>query len=161
MTATRTGAGPSPKLSDSLMGQLMEAGHMPMMEFYAEGYRQAGASSGKYHPPITEAVLVFALTRLSEDAERTVNAADVIRAKWTDSKAEVADLRARLRRSELSISKRTRSKHYQKAESFSPHLEFIPECFGNLTFSANRRTLVIMNPALINGKNIVLNSIDS
>jgi uncharacterized protein YlxW (UPF0749 family) len=49
-------------------------------------------------------VLVFALTRLSEDAERTVNAADVIRAKCTDSEAEVADLRARLQRSELTAS---------------------------------------------------------
>jgi hypothetical protein len=44
MTATRTGAGPLPRLSDSLMGQLREAGHMLMMEYYAEGYRQAGAS---------------------------------------------------------------------------------------------------------------------
>jgi hypothetical protein len=49
-------------------------------------------------------VLVFALKRLSEDAERTVNAADVISAKWTDSEAEVADLRARLQRSELTAS---------------------------------------------------------
>jgi hypothetical protein len=49
-------------------------------------------------------VLVFALTRLSEDAERKVNAADVIRAKWTDSEAEVTDLRARLQRSELTAS---------------------------------------------------------
>jgi predicted nuclease with TOPRIM domain len=47
---------------------------------------------------------VFALTRLSEDAERTVNAADVIRAQWTDSEAEVAYLRARLQRSELTLS---------------------------------------------------------
>jgi hypothetical protein len=74
------------------------------MEYYADGYRQAGASGSYYQPPITEAVLVFALTRLSEDAERTVNAADVIRAKWTDSEAEVADLRARLQRSELTAS---------------------------------------------------------
>jgi hypothetical protein len=86
------------------MGQLREAGHLPMMEYYAEGYRQAGASGSYYQPPITEAVLVFALTRLSEDAERTVNAADVIWAKWTDSEAEVADLRARLQRSELTAS---------------------------------------------------------
>jgi hypothetical protein len=104
MTAARTGAGPSPRLSDSLMGQLREAGRMPLMEYYAEGYRQAGASGSYYQPPITEAVLVFALTRLSEDAERTVNAADVIRAKWTDSEAEVSDLRARLQRSELTAS---------------------------------------------------------
>jgi hypothetical protein len=44
MAATRTGANPSPRFSDTLMGQLREAGHMPMMEFYAKGYRQAGAS---------------------------------------------------------------------------------------------------------------------
>jgi hypothetical protein len=75
-----------------------------MMEYYAEGYRQAGASGSYYQPPITEAVLVFALTRLSEEAERTVNAADVIRAKWNDSEAEVVDLRARLQRSELTAS---------------------------------------------------------
>jgi hypothetical protein len=56
MTATRTGAGPSPRLSDSLMGQLREAGHLPMMEYYAEGYRQAGASGSYYQPPITEAM---------------------------------------------------------------------------------------------------------
>jgi hypothetical protein len=31
MTATRIGAGPSPRLYDSLMGQLREAGHLPMM----------------------------------------------------------------------------------------------------------------------------------
>jgi hypothetical protein len=49
-------------------------------------------------------VLVFELTRLSEDAERAVNAADVIQAKWTDREAEVADLRARLQRSELTAS---------------------------------------------------------
>jgi hypothetical protein len=104
MTATRTGAGPSPRLYDSLMGQLREVGHLPMMEYYAEGYRQPGASGSYYQPPITEAVLVFALTRISEDVERTVNAADVIRAKWTDSEAEVADLRARLQRSELPAS---------------------------------------------------------
>jgi hypothetical protein len=104
MTATRIGAGPSPRLSDSLMDQLREAGHMHMMEYYAEGYRQAGASGSYYQPPITEEVLVFAFTRLSEDAERTVNAADVIRAKWTDSEAEVADLRARIQRSELTPS---------------------------------------------------------
>jgi hypothetical protein len=47
---------------------------------------------------------LIAMARLSEDAERTVNAADVIRAKWTDSEAEVADLRARLQRSELTAS---------------------------------------------------------
>jgi hypothetical protein len=104
MTATRTGAGPSAKLSSSLMDQLREAGHMPMTEFYAEGYRQAGASGGYYHPPVTETVLVFALTRLPEDAERTVNAADAIRAKWKDIEAEVADLRARLQRSDLTVS---------------------------------------------------------
>jgi hypothetical protein len=104
MTATRTGALPSPRLSDSLMGQLREAGHVPMMEYYAEGYCQAGASGGYYHPPITEAVLVFVLTRLSEDGEWTVNAVDVIRAEWTESEAEVADLRARLQRSELTAS---------------------------------------------------------
>jgi hypothetical protein len=52
-----------------------------MMEYNAECYRQTGASGSYYQPPITEAVLVFALTRLLEDAERTVNAADVIRAK--------------------------------------------------------------------------------
>jgi hypothetical protein len=92
ITATRTGAGSSPRLSESLMGQLMEAGHLPMMEYYAEGYRQAGASGSYYQPPITEAVLVFALTRLSEDAERTVNAADVIRAKWTDSELTASAL---------------------------------------------------------------------
>jgi hypothetical protein len=104
MTATRTGAGPSPRLSDSLMGQRREAGHMPMIKYYAEGYRQAGASGSYYQPPITEAVSVFALTRLSEDAERTVNAADLIGAKWTDSEAEMADLRARLQRSESTAS---------------------------------------------------------
>jgi hypothetical protein len=104
MTVKGTGAGPSPRLSDSLMGQLREAGNMPMMEYYAEGYRQAGASGGYYQPPIAEAVLVFALTWISEDAERTVNAADVIPAKWTDSEAEVADLRGRLQRSELTAS---------------------------------------------------------
>jgi hypothetical protein len=49
-------------------------------------------------------MLVFALKRLSEDAERTVNAADVMRAKWTDSETEVADLRARLQRSELKAA---------------------------------------------------------
>jgi hypothetical protein len=86
------------------MDQLREAGHMPMTEFYAEGYRQAGASGGYYHPPVTETVLVFALTRLPEDAERTVNAADAIRAKWKDIGAEVADLRARLQRSDLTVS---------------------------------------------------------
>jgi hypothetical protein len=47
---------------------------------------------------------VFALTRLLEDAERTVNAADGIRAKLTDSEADVADLCARLQRSELTAS---------------------------------------------------------
>jgi hypothetical protein len=77
---------------------------MPMMEYYAEGYRHAGASGSYSQPPITEAVLVFTLTRLSEDLERTVKAADVIRAKWTDREAEVADLRARLQRSELTAS---------------------------------------------------------
>jgi hypothetical protein len=96
MAATWNGTNPSPMLSDSLMGQLREVGHMPMMEFYAEGYRQAGASGGYYHPSITEAVLGFSLTQLWEDAEWTVNAADVMRAKWTDSEAEVADRRARL-----------------------------------------------------------------
>jgi hypothetical protein len=104
MAATRNGANPSPMLSDFLMGHLREAGHMPMIKFYAEGYRQAGASEGYYHLPITEEVLVFALTRLAEDAERKVNAADVMRAKWKDSEADVADLRARLQRSEFTAS---------------------------------------------------------
>jgi hypothetical protein len=89
MAATRTGTGPSPRLSDSPMDQLREAGHMPMMEFCAEGYRQAGSSGSYYQPPITEPVLFFALTRLPQDAERTLNSADVMRAKWTDSEAEV------------------------------------------------------------------------
>jgi hypothetical protein len=84
--------------------QLRDAWHLPIMGYYAEGYLQAGASGSYYQPQITEVVLVFAFTRLSEDAERTVNAADVIRAKWTDSEAEVADLRARLQRSELTAS---------------------------------------------------------
>mgnify|MGYP003487330500 FL=1 len=87
-------AGPSPMLSDSLMRQLREAGHMPMMEYYA----------GYYHTPITEAVLVFALTRLSEDSERAAKAADAVRAKWKDSEAEVTDLRVRLQRSEITAS---------------------------------------------------------
>jgi hypothetical protein len=52
MTATRTGAGPSPRLSDSLMGQLMEAGTLPMIEYYAEGHRPSarrGFAITPYH----------------------------------------------------------------------------------------------------------------
>jgi hypothetical protein len=39
---------------------------MPMIEYYAEGYRHADASGSYYKPPITEAVLAFTLTQLSE-----------------------------------------------------------------------------------------------
>ena len=77
---------------------------MPMMEFYAEGARPFGPPGGYYYPPITEAVLIFALTTLSENSERAARAVDEMRAKLTDSEAEVADLRARLQRSELTAS---------------------------------------------------------
>ena len=104
LTAARTGVIQSPLLSDSLMEQLVEAGHMPMMEFYAEGARPFGPPGGYYYPPVTEAVLIFALTTLSENSERAARAVDAMRAKLTDSEAEVADLRARLQRSELTAS---------------------------------------------------------
>ena len=49
-------------------------------------------------------MLVFALTRLSEDSKRAAKAADAVRAKWKDSEAEVTDLRVRLQRSEITAS---------------------------------------------------------
>jgi hypothetical protein len=44
----------------------------------------------------------------------------------------------------LSVPKRTRARYEQGRLSFSPHVEFIPECFGNVTLTGRNFDTVIL-----------------
>jgi hypothetical protein len=64
-SATVTPRGSSAELLPSLISRMQAAGQLSLMEYYARAYHQT--AEGGY-APITEAVLVFAITGIREDA---------------------------------------------------------------------------------------------
>jgi hypothetical protein len=76
-------------------------GHLSLLEYYARAYHQA--SEGCY-ASITEAVLVFAMTGISEDARRARADKEAVRSELENAANRVDDLRTRLQRSEMAAS---------------------------------------------------------
>jgi hypothetical protein len=66
-SATETPRGSSADLSPSLVSRMPVAGQLSLLEYYARAYHQT--TEGGYDP-IPEAVLVFAVTGIREDARR-------------------------------------------------------------------------------------------
>jgi hypothetical protein len=76
-------------------------GTASLLEYYARAYHQT--TEGGY-APITEAVLVFAITGIREDARRARADKEAVRDELEDAANRVSDLRTRLQRSELTAA---------------------------------------------------------
>jgi hypothetical protein len=100
-SATVTPRGSSAELPPSLISRMQAAGQLPLMEYYARAYHQT--AEGAY-APITEAVLVFAITGIREDARRARADKEAVRDELEDASNRVDDLRTRLQRSELTAA---------------------------------------------------------
>lgn len=100
-SATATPRGSSPALPTSLVTRMQEAGNLSLLEYYARAYHQT--TEGGY-APITEAVLVFAMTGIREDARRARADKEAVRDELEDASNRVNELRTRLQRSELTAS---------------------------------------------------------
>jgi predicted nucleic acid-binding Zn-ribbon protein len=72
-----------------------------MLEYYARAYHQM--ADGGY-APITEAVLVFAITGIKEDARRDRADKEAVRDELEDAANRASDLRTRVKRSELTLA---------------------------------------------------------
>ena len=72
---------------------------MSLSEYYARAYHQT--TEGGY-VPITEAVLVFAITGIPEDGRRARADKEAVRDELEDAANRVNDLHTRLQRSELT-----------------------------------------------------------
>jgi hypothetical protein len=66
-SATVAPRGSSAELPPSLVARMQAAGQLYLLEYYARAYHQT--TEGGY-APITEVVLVFAITGIREDARR-------------------------------------------------------------------------------------------
>mgnify|MGYP006048101363 FL=1 len=80
---------------------MQEAGHLSLLEYYARPHHQT--TEGGY-ATITEAVLVFAMTGIREDARRARADKEAVRDELEDAENRFNDLRTRLQRSELTAS---------------------------------------------------------
>jgi hypothetical protein len=74
---------------------MQAAGQLSLLEYYARAYQIA---EGGY-APITEALLVFAITGIREDARRARADKEAVRVELEDAANRVSDLRTRLQRS--------------------------------------------------------------
>jgi hypothetical protein len=100
-SATVTPRGSSGELPASLISRMQAAGQLSLMEYYARDYHQT--AEGGY-APITEAVLVFAITGIREDARRARADKEAVRDELEYASNRVEDLRTRLQRSELTAA---------------------------------------------------------
>jgi hypothetical protein len=100
-SATATPRGTSAELSPSLISRMQAEGQLSPMEYYARAYHQT--AEGGY-APITEAVLVFAITGIREDAKRALADKEAVRDELEGASNRVDDLRTRLQRSELTAA---------------------------------------------------------
>jgi hypothetical protein len=98
-SATVTPRGSSAELPPSLISRMQAAGQLSLLEYYARAYHHA--AEGGY-VPITEAVLVFAITGIREDSRRARADKEPVRDELEDASNRVSDLRTRLQRSELT-----------------------------------------------------------
>jgi hypothetical protein len=99
--ATAALRGSSAELPTSLVTRMQAEGHRYLLEYYARAYHQA--SEGGY-APITEVVLVLAMTSIREDARRARADKEAVRSELENAADRVDDLRTRLQRSELTAS---------------------------------------------------------
>ena len=81
-SATATSRGSSAALPTSLVTRMPEAGNLSLLEYYAPAYHQT--TEGGY-APITEAVLVFAMTGIREDARRARADKEAVRDELEDA----------------------------------------------------------------------------
>ena len=98
-SATATPRGSSAALPTALVTRMQEAGHLSLLEYYARAYHQT--TEGGY-APITEAVLVFAMTGIREDASGARADKEAVWDELEDAANRVNDLRTRLQCSELT-----------------------------------------------------------
>jgi hypothetical protein len=99
--ATAALRGSSAELPTSLVTRMQAEGHLSLLEYYARAYHQA--NEGGY-APITEAVLVFAMTGIREDARRARVDKEAVRYELENAANRVDDLLTRLQCSELTAS---------------------------------------------------------
>jgi hypothetical protein len=100
-SATVTPRGSSAELPPSLVSRMQAAGQLSLLEYYARAYNQT--AEGLY-APITEAVLVFAITGIRDDARRARADKEAVRDELEDASNRISDLRTRLQRSELTAA---------------------------------------------------------
>jgi hypothetical protein len=100
-SATVTPRGSSAELPPSLVSRMQAAGLLFLLEYYARVYHQT--AEGGY-APITEAVLVFAITGIREDARRARADKEAVRDEFEHAAKRFSDLRTRLQRSELTAA---------------------------------------------------------
>jgi hypothetical protein len=100
-SATVTPRGSSAELPSSLVSRMQAAGQLSLLEYYTRAYHQT--AEGGY-APITEAVLVFAITGIREYARRARADKEAVRDELEDAANRVSDLRARLQRPELTAA---------------------------------------------------------
>jgi hypothetical protein len=100
-SATVTPRGSSAELPPSLVSRMQAAGQLSLLEYYARSYHQT--AEGGY-APITEAVLVLAITGIREDARMARADKEAVRDELEDAANRVGDLRTRLQRSELTVA---------------------------------------------------------
>jgi hypothetical protein len=114
-SATATPRGRSAELPPSLVTRMQAAGHFSLLEYYARAYHQT--TEGGY-ASITEAVLVFAITGIREDARRARADKDAVGDELENAATVVSDLRTRLQRSELTAAALLDS--FQRSQDASP-----------------------------------------
>jgi hypothetical protein len=100
-SATVTPRGSSAELPPSLLSRTHATGQLSLLEYYSRAYHQT--TEGGYDP-ITEAVLVFAITGIREDARRARADKEAVRDELEDAANRVSNLRTRLQRSELTAA---------------------------------------------------------
>jgi hypothetical protein len=97
-SATVTPRGSSAELPPSLISRMQAAGKLSLLDYYARAYHQT--AEGGY-APITEAVLVFEITGISEDARGARADKEAVKDELKDASNCVSKMRTRLQRSEL------------------------------------------------------------
>jgi septal ring factor EnvC (AmiA/AmiB activator) len=80
---------------------MQAAGQLSLLEYYERAYHQT--AEGGY-APITEAVLVFAITGIREDTRQARADKEAVRDELKDASNRVSDLRTRLQCSELTAA---------------------------------------------------------
>jgi hypothetical protein len=80
---------------------MQAAGQPSLLEYYARSYHQT--AEGGY-APITEVVLVFAITGIREDVKRARADKEAVGDELENASNRVSDLRTRLQRSDLTAA---------------------------------------------------------